>query len=282
MRCGIGLPNLHELADPRVLADLGRRAEAAGWDGVFIWDHISARAPAAPATDPWIALAAIAATTERVRLGALVTPLARRRPWKVARETVALDQLSEGRLIVGVGLGAAAGPEFEAFGEDGDPRVRARKLDESLDVLAGLWSGKPVDFDGEHLHVHGAEFHPTPVQRPRIPVWVAGRWPNRRPFRRAARWDGLFPVREGQAEDETISPQDAADAAAWAAAHRDPGLPPLDLVVEGLTTGQDRSAACEAVAPYAEAGVTWWIEKLGWMRGGLAASQARIAAGPPA
>jgi alkanesulfonate monooxygenase SsuD/methylene tetrahydromethanopterin reductase-like flavin-dependent oxidoreductase (luciferase family) len=282
MDCAVGLPNLRELADPRVLAELGRRAEAAGWDGAFVWDHIAARDPAAPATDPWIALAAIAAATERVRLGALVTPLARRRPWKVARETVALDQLSDGRLIFGVGLGAAAEQEFAAFGEEGDPRVRARKLDEGLEVLTRLWSGSPVDFDGEHLRVHGAEFHPTPVQRPRIPVWVAGRWPNKPPFRRAARWDGVFPIRDGLAPTETTAPADVAAAVAYATEHRDPELPPLDVVVEGLTPGRDRAADAATVGRYgAEAGVTWWIEKLGWFRGGLEAAQARIDAGPP-
>lgn len=282
MRCAVGLTNQRDLADPRVLADLGRRAEAAGWDGVFLWDHIAARDPAAPATDPWIALAAIAATTERVRLGALVTPLARRRPWKVARETVALDQLSDGRLVVGVGLGAAAEQEFAAFGEDGDPRVRARKLDEGLEVLVRLWSGERVDFDGEHLHVRGPEFHPTPVQRPRIPIWVAGRWPNKPPFRRAARWDGVFPIRDGLGETENTPVEDVAAAAAYAAAHRDPGLPLLDVVVEGMTPGRDASADAAFVARYAaEAGVTWWIEKQGWFRGGLEAARARIDAGPP-
>ena len=199
----MGLPNVREYADPRLLVEIAADAEAAGWDGVFVWDHIAREEdPSVPATDPWIAVAGMAVRTQRVRLGVMVTPLARRRPWKVAREAVALDALSGGRFTLGVGLGGGQQAEFAAFGEEADPRVRAELLDEGLAILDGLWSGEPFSFEGKHHRIGGAQFRPRAVQQPRVPVWVAGRWPNRRPFRRAARWDGVFPVFEGVAAGE--------------------------------------------------------------------------------
>lgn len=174
---GLYLAPFDRLADPRLLADLAGSAESSGWDGLFLWDRIAYPPPGRAVADPWVALSAIALATETLRLGPMVTPLARRRVQKVARETVTLDLLSNGRLTVGVGLG---NPEdFVPFGEVVDPGERARALDESLERLDGFWRG---------------EFSPPPVQRPRIPVWVAGKWPNRRPIRRAIRWDGVFPL----------------------------------------------------------------------------------------
>ena len=168
-----------ELVDPNRLAELAASAEAHGWDGFFVWDHVRYRAPVRAIADPWVALAAVAAATDRIRLGPLVTPIARRRVQKLARETVTLDHLSRGRLVLGVGLGSDRYGELAPFGEVVDPRERARLLDEGLERLASYWGG---------------EFEPAPVQAPRIPVWVAARWPNRRPLRRAAHWDGLFPI----------------------------------------------------------------------------------------
>jgi alkanesulfonate monooxygenase SsuD/methylene tetrahydromethanopterin reductase-like flavin-dependent oxidoreductase (luciferase family) len=165
------------LADPRLLADLAGLAESRGWDGLFLWDRITYPPPERAVADPWVALSAIAVVTETLRLGPMITPLPRRRVQKVARETVTLDHLSNGRLTLGVGLGNA--DDLEPFGEVIDPRKRAQVLDEGLDRLDGFWSGG---------------FDPRPVQRPRIPIWVSGNWPNRRPIRRAIRWDGLFPI----------------------------------------------------------------------------------------
>ena len=178
-RRGIFLAPFDELVDPNKLAELAASAEAHGWDGVFLWDHVRYRPPVRAVADPWVALAAVAGATERIRLGPLVTPIARRRVHKLARETVTLDHLSRGRLVLGVGLGSDRYGELGPFGEVVDPRERARLLDDGLARLASYWEG---------------EFEPTPVQSPRIPVWVAARWPNRRPLRRAARWDGLFPI----------------------------------------------------------------------------------------
>ena len=176
---GIFVAPFDELVDPRLLAQLARRAQARGWDGIFLWDHVAYRPPVRALADPWVALAAIACATETLRLGPMVTPLSRRRVQKLARETVTLDHLSRGRLTLGVGLGSDRNGELEPFGEVADPRERARLLDQGLERLNAFWEG---------------EFEPPPLQRPRIPVWVAARWPHRRPLRRAARCDGLFPI----------------------------------------------------------------------------------------
>jgi alkanesulfonate monooxygenase SsuD/methylene tetrahydromethanopterin reductase-like flavin-dependent oxidoreductase (luciferase family) len=176
---GLYLAPFDELADPRTLVALAVQAEEHGWDGFFLWDHILYRPPVRAVADPWVALGAVAANTQRLRLGPLVTPLSRRRVHKVARETVTLDRLSEGRLILGVGLGSNRNAELERFGEVVDARERAQRLDHGLSRLTEFWAG---------------EFEPRPVQTPRIPIWVAARWPHRRPLRRAARWDGIFPI----------------------------------------------------------------------------------------
>jgi alkanesulfonate monooxygenase SsuD/methylene tetrahydromethanopterin reductase-like flavin-dependent oxidoreductase (luciferase family) len=272
----VGLPNVREYADPVLLTDLAVEAESAGWDGVFLWDHIAREEDAAlPATDPWIAAAAIAARTSTVRIGLMVTPLSRRRPWKVARETVALDVLSGGRFTFGVGLGGGTQNEFAAFGEETDARGRADLLDEGLEILAGLWSGERFSFSGR-MTVNEAEFHPTAVQQPRIPVWVAGRWPNKRPFRRAARWDGVFPIFAGVSGAEMPSVEQFAESVEYTLAQRE-GDGPFDVALEAASEPGDAAR----VAEYAEAGLTWWVEKLGWFRGSLDEMRTRIRQGPP-
>jgi alkanesulfonate monooxygenase SsuD/methylene tetrahydromethanopterin reductase-like flavin-dependent oxidoreductase (luciferase family) len=278
----VGVPNVREYADPRLLVELSVEAEAAGWDGVFVWDHIAREEdPSVPATDPWIAIAGMAVRTQRVRLGMMVTPLARRRPWKVARETVALDALSGGRFTLGVGLGGGPQAEFASFGEPADARVRAELLDEGLAILDGLWSGEPFSFQGEHHRVSGAHFLPRAVQQPRVPVWVAGRWPNRRPFRRAARWDGLFPLFEGVGAGEMATPEMLAEALRYTREHRADDGAPFDVALECVSAGEDRAADAALAAAYADAGLTCWVEALGWFRGPLDAMRERVRRGPP-
>ena len=195
MRSGLFLPLFDQLADPAMVARLPAEAEEAGWHGVFVWDHVRWREPVVEVADPWITLAAIATSTASVRLGPMVTPLARRRPVKVARETATLDRLSGGRLTLGVGLGSDEfGSEYSMTGEEIDDRRRARMLDESLEILAAAWSGEPVHHRGEHYTVDGMRFLPRPVQRPGVPVWVAGFYGKPKPLRRAARYQGFFPV----------------------------------------------------------------------------------------
>src|SRR4051812_324095 len=195
MRAGLFVPLFDELADPVVVARLAAEAEAAGWDGMFVWDHVRWREPVVDVADPWITLAAMAAATERIRFGPMVTPLARRRPAKVAKETATLDRLSGGRLTLGVGLGSDrfAG-ELSATGEETEHRRRGGMADESLEILAAAWSGEQVHHHGRHYTVDGLSFLPRPIQRPGVPVWAAGFPGNVKPLRRAARYDGFFPV----------------------------------------------------------------------------------------
>jgi len=184
MRHAVELPNFGLHGEPDELVELAVAAERAGWDGVFVWDalgvDVGERNPAyLPGCDPWISLAAIAAATDRLTIGTMVTPPARRRPWKLARETVSLDRLSRGRLVLPVALGWVPDPGFSRVGEPLERRVRAERLDESLEILAGLWSGQPFSFRGRHYQVEDLTFLPTPVQTPRIPVWVVAAWPHR-------------------------------------------------------------------------------------------------------
>lgn len=279
MHYGLSLPNIGAYADARLLATLAQEAEAAGWDGFFIWDSllVDPNRPL-PVVDPWVALAAIAMTTRRIRLGPMVTPLARRRPWKLARETATLDHLSGGRLILGVGLGDPAEAEFGQFGEPTDARLRAQRLDEGLAVLTGLWSGQPFQYQGAHYQVRPAVFLPAPLQSPRIPIWAGGWWPNRAPMRRAARWDGVFPGKLGPAGVDQLTPDELRAILAYIQAHRTSD-DPFDAVIAGITPGDGRGAA--VVAPYAAAGLTWWLERLDDERGPIDAMRVRLRQGPP-
>lgn len=270
MKFGLTMPPIGPYSDPGYLSDIAVEAEKAGWDGFFIWDHVlffspyEPKIPMHPFVDPWIALAAIAVKTERVRIGPLITSLARRRPWKVARETVSLDLLSGGRLIMGVGLGAPPDLDFGSFGEEQDDRVRARKMDEGLTIMDGLWSGQPFSFEGEYLTVKNVTFLPTPAQSPRIPIWIGGGWNTRPAARRAARWDGFFPQkwRELISVDEWRGIMDYVDENRNDAA-------PIDLVQGGKTPGDDLDRAAEIAAPFAEIGLTWWVEHIDPWRFGL-------------
>lgn len=271
MRYGISVPNFGNPAD---LVELGHATEGAGWDGFFLWDHMLVDTDHPfPITDPWVVLGAVAQTTERVRLGTLVTPVARRRPWKLARETVTLDHLSGGRTVLGVGLGVPPENEFGVFGEPADDRVRAERLDEGLEVLRGLWSGEPFSFSGRHLKVDGATFLPRPIQTPRIPVWVAVTWPHRRPLRRAARWDGVAPIRVGERGLEPVTPDDVREMLAIVRELRETDEP-FDVLMWVL------SGTTASAAEYEAAGVTWIVESASGEAGWLDDVRGVIDAGP--
>jgi len=225
--------------------------------------------------DPWIALAAIALETKRIRIGTLVTPIARRRPWKLARETVSLDHLSEGRLTLGVGLGDPAELEFAHFGENSENQVRAKKLDEGLDILVGLWSGEEFNYDGKYFKVQGVQFLPRSFQSPRIPIWVAGRWPRRRPFLRAARWDGVFPL--GLSVGSKLNPDELRTVVNFVRTHRT-DTSPYDVVATSGANGNPDKAALSA---YAAVGVTWWMEDMRRLRNSYDDLRSQIAKGPP-
>ena len=272
MRSGLFLPLFDALADPAAVSRLGAEAEEAGWHGVFVWDNVRYVEPVVEVADPWITLAAMATATERVRLGPMVTPLARRRPVKVARETATLDRLSGGRLTLGVGLGSDRfASEYSITGEELDDRRRASMLDESLEILAAAWSGEPVHHRGEHYTVDGMRFLPRPVQRPAVPVWVAGYYGRPRPVRRAARYQGFFPLGLEQPE------QLAEIVADLAVLRRDAGsdlTEPYEVVV-ALPPGGDPS-------PYAAAGATWWLVEFPWDAVSVEQVRAVIRDGPAA
>ncbi len=250
------------------MAELAARAEAAGWDGLF-WDHVLYIDPVDAIADPWVTLAAVATVTERLTIGPMVTPIARRRPAKLARETVTLDRLAGGRLVLGVGLGSERTGEFARFGEPDDARWRAAALDDGLDLVAKLWTGEPVDHLGPVFRAHGVRFRPTPVPRPRIPVWVGSKWPNRTPLRRAARWDGWFPV-------NVDSPDQLAEGVAALTGLRSDlgrGETPFDVAI-----GRDPDDGDPA--PWQAAGATWWLVRFG-PDPDVGAVTAVVDAGPP-
>jgi alkanesulfonate monooxygenase SsuD/methylene tetrahydromethanopterin reductase-like flavin-dependent oxidoreductase (luciferase family) len=221
----------------------------------------------------------------------MVTPLPRRRPWLVAREAVTLDVLSGGRLTLGLGNGSPV-REFAAFGEEADLRIRAAKLDEGLAIIDGLFSGRPFSFAGEHYRLDEVEFLPTPLQRPRMPIWLATTWPIRAPFRRAARWDGTWPLRrDPDGISRPMSPDDIRGVCEVIAEERAAaGLPaglaadpaaPFDVLVAGVTPADDPAAAAATAREFADAGATWWTERINMARGDLAEMRRRIRRGPP-
>ena len=275
MRFGIDFPISGEYSDARLLAELAREAEAAGWDGCFVWDHIQINAE--PVADAWIALAAIATSTRQIRLGPLVTPLFRRHPWKVARESVTLDHLSQGRVILGVGLGSDTFREISTFNGPLDDRTRAEMLDEELTIITGLWKGAPFSFSGKHYRVEQAQFLPNPLQSPRIPIWIGGSWPHRAPFRRAARYDGAVPVMGDLSN--SLKPADIADLVKYIHRSRTTTAH-FEVVQFGSTSGNDLQDR-KLVTSYASAGATWWVETVDPSRQTLVKVRERIVRGPP-
>lgn len=255
MRFGIDISPLGEWGSPGSLAELSALAERSGWDGVFLEDYI-AHPDGLDAYDPWITLGLIAAATERIAIGLMVTPLPRRRPWKLAAEAVTIDHLSAGRLILGVGIGDPTSADNLGVGEPADPRVRAAMLDEGLEVLDGLWRGEPFTHHGEHYSIDDFTLLPRPVQRPRIPIWIGGQYSRRGPRERALRWDGACLY--GVAPPDWV---DLTPAQVRALRDRAPHAG-YDIAIGGRRRRDDEAAEREYVAAIAEAGATWWHEYL--------------------
>ncbi len=255
---GVAVPNFGD--EPTGLIELGVAAEEAGFDGFFVWDHIvfSNTGDGPPIIDPWLVLAVVAARTSRIKLGTMITPVPRRRPWQLARQITSLDRLSGGRVILGVGIGSPAYGDFGIFHEPTGDRVRADMLDEGLAVLDGLWSGERFSYAGEHYTVDPVRFTPVPVQRPRVPIWVGGVLPNARPIARAARWDGVVPIRFAERSLVRPSAQDIADVRAQVAAARGTA-DGFDIAV-WAEVAPEPAAVPGLAAPYQAAGATWWIE----------------------
>ena len=294
LRRGIAVPNFGE--DPAALVNLGAAAEQAGFDGFFLWDHIvfSNSGDGPPIVDPWLVLAGVAARTTRIKIGTMITPVPRRRPWQLARITTTLDRLSGGRVILGVGIGSPAYGDFGIFHEPSGDRERAELLDEGLEVLAGLWSGERYSYSGRHFTVDPVRFTPAPIQRPRIPVWVGGVLPASRPIARAARWDGMVPIRFKDRVLIRPSVQDIADTSARIAAIRHEGSGDRENASQRSESrenaslqGGDRESRYDMIVwaevaqtpgevadlarSYEQAGATWWIETAkpepGWWQG---------------
>jgi alkanesulfonate monooxygenase SsuD/methylene tetrahydromethanopterin reductase-like flavin-dependent oxidoreductase (luciferase family) len=279
VRFAINTPNFGPYGNVHLLADLAHEAEESGWDGFFIWDHIGSGPDwAVQFVDPWIALSAMAMRTRTIKIGPMVTPMPRRRPWKLARETVSLDHLASGRLIFGVGLGSDIGREFSCFGEASSDKLHGEMLDEGLEVLTGLWSGEAFSYDGDHYQLSNALFLPQPRQHPRIPIWVAGTWPHKKPFQRAAQWDGVFPI--GSGYNHILTSEDFRKISEYMKSQRRGRKGTFDVVASGHTSGFDKGKDIEMMDQFADAGVTWWQEALDWNYS-LAQVRERIHQGPP-
>ena len=253
MKRGLYIPPFDDLSSPSVVTELAVRAEEVGWDGVFLWDHIQYPDPIKAMADTWICLAAIAASTKRIRIGALVTPLARRRPLVLARQAVSLDILSRGRMVIGLSVGGDWNGEMAELGESGDMRERAAMLDEGLPLVDAAMRGEAIAHNGEHYSVRAKPFLPAPVQQPRIPIWLGGRWrdplptPTPRPFRRAAAWDGVFP--------DGIDPAGVEELRGRIAELRPPHLGPFTFVA--------RTRAEDDPERWERAGTDWLLTDLG-------------------
>lgn len=282
MKYGLNLPNTGTWGDVSIFAELAQIAEDSGWDGVFLEDYIVWQSQQdVPAFDPWIILAAMAMETSHVSLGTLVTPLARRRPWKLASETVSLDHLSGGRLILGVGLGDTGESvngdiSFTHFGEILDPRERAQMLDEGLAVLSGLWTGQPFSYQGEYYQVKEVTLLPPPVQTPRIPIWIGGGFPLKGPVQRAARWDGACLYRHGT---HYMMPEDVDKLRNYVLQKRGT-LDGYDISVGGSPRRPDWEEERDYIRSLAVAGVTWWTEYIPPNAGSLEQIRALIKCGP--
>jgi len=271
MRYGVVLPGgtAPEQLDQAVLA------EQAGWDAVFVWE-------AAYGVDAWSLLAAMATRTQRVRLGTMLTPLPWRRPWKVASQVATLDQLSGGRAILAVGVGAVD-TELPDAGEVTDLRGRAERMDEGIDLIRALWDGQN-SYRGQHYRYQTGRLDLTRAARPvqqRIPLWVVGVWPRPKSLRRALRCDGIVP--QYQVDGRDPGPNDARALRQWLTDHG--AGPGFDIVMDGETPAADPAAAAATTRPWAEAGCTWWLETRWEMPHDsperMAGIRARIEAGPP-
>lgn len=274
MKFGFVLP----YGDARTAADFAHEAEEAGWDGFFVWEPVWG-------IEAWVSLTAAAMRTERIRLGTMITPVSRMRPWELASKTATLDNLSHGRVILAVGLGA---PDtgFDSFGEVTDRKTRAELLDEGLDIVTGLWRGQPFSYEGKHYHLKPTAFAPPPppAQKPRIPIWVVGAWPRMKSMQRVLRYDGLLPnTMTAKGKHRKATPKDIQAMKVFVDGKRQ-AKTAFDIIVEGTTPGDNPGKATAIIRKWAKAGATWWIEAM-WSApqdaNGLRAILKRIKQGPP-
>ncbi|MBO1337806.1 LLM class flavin-dependent oxidoreductase [Streptomyces sp. VRA16 Mangrove soil] len=286
MRFSLNIPNFGDFADARTVAKTAAAAEQAGWDGLFIWDHVvhdKRVQRGKPFGDPWMLLTAAALATRRIRLGVLVTAVPRYRPEQLARQVATLDAVSGGRVVFGAGLGGPADDEYGSFGDTVDRAVHAERLDEGLELLTRYWSGETVDHSGAHYRVQETQLLPATVQRPRPPVWVGGFWPHRRPMRRAARWDGAAPLFTDALHGVPPRPERLAEVVSYVREHRADPEAPFEIVAGGLTP-TEKGKALDIIGPLADAGATWWDERQLQSGGFIDSYEAvtrRLEVGPP-
>lgn len=279
LRYGLYLPNFGKQASARMYVELAKEAEKNGWNGFFLWDHILEWDKHIPLFDTYSILAAIAVNTKSIRVGTSVSPLPRYKPWNLARRIATIDHLSAGRMILGVGLGVEESSDYRRFGESPEPRVLAEKLDESLEIIAGLCTGRKFSYhSGRHYKIEReTTFLPPPVQKPRIPIWTGGNWPNKGPFRRAAKWDGIIPLK---APGKLLQPSDLKEIMAFVSEQRN-DMNNFDVAVIGWTAGKDARRDSDKISSFAKAGATWWLESLYTKRDSEEKLFERIRAGPP-
>lgn len=262
MRFSINIPNFGDLADASTVARVASAAELAGWDALFVWDHVvHDKRTRRSLGDPWMLLTAAALATTRISLGPLVTPVPRRRPQQLARQVATLDNLSGGRVIFRAGLGGPIEDEYGSFGEPTDAKLLAERLDEDLYLLDRYWSGEPVTHDGAHYQVQDVTLLPRPMQRSRVPVWIGGFWPHRAPTRRAARWDGAAPLFLSAGHGHPPPVDEVRDLVAYVRRQRDSEpARPFEVVLGGASPATAPEAR-DLLGPLIEAGATWWDER---------------------
>jgi alkanesulfonate monooxygenase SsuD/methylene tetrahydromethanopterin reductase-like flavin-dependent oxidoreductase (luciferase family) len=245
------------IKDVRNVVKLAQEAEDVGWDGFFLSDHlIFMKHPSMTSFDPWITLSAIAVKTSTIKIGTMVTPIPRRRPYILARECTTLDHLSNGRLILGVGIGDPR-LDFTTFGENYDIKIRAQKLDEGLDIIMGLWTGEDFKYKGVHNTIRKVKFLPKPVND-QIPIWIGGMWPNKKPFQRAAKFNGTFPITTNY--PQPMSPDDVVQMLEYIKQLRT-NLDNYDVYILGDTL-ENPDERVKIIKPYEKAGATWWGERV--------------------
>lgn len=268
MKYGFILP----FGDARAAADLARDAEQAGWDGFFVWEPICG-------VDAWVSLAAAAMQTTDIRLGTMLSPISRMRPWELASKAATLDRLSGGRVIVSVGLGAI-GTGFAQFGEVTERRLRAERVDEGLEIIRGLWRGQPFSYSGKHYQLRPVAdaAPPPPMQQPHIPIWVVGAWPYPKSMERALKHDGLIP--QGlHAEDEAQYQLFAEMMQSLRAQAHGPA--PFDIVIDyKVSSTTQRADTLSTIRRWSGAGATWWVEGL-WEATTVHEVRRHVLQGPP-
>jgi alkanesulfonate monooxygenase SsuD/methylene tetrahydromethanopterin reductase-like flavin-dependent oxidoreductase (luciferase family) len=258
-------------SDPRFLAEIALEAEKAGWDGFFIWDNLVA-------LDPTIGLAAIAYATSKIKIGSMVFNVGRRRPWKLGRELVAIDHLSQGRLIIGAGLGDEGA--YTTYGETGGLKPRAEKLDEGLEILSGLLSGEEFEYTGKHYQIKKTQFRDKPVQESHVPIWIGGLWPNKGPFRRAAKYDGIMPhTVRSTTLGEQLTHEEVKDIMRYIESHRKGSMDDFTLAMLSSTPPEEDQAR-EIISPFIELGAKWWVESVFEWQIPMEDAIERVKAGP--